>query len=338
VAIRRSSAPQTAALITDLTGNDAVRREAALARLAIAGARAVDPLLHALPTASGAAQAAILRALEMIAEPRTLPASIAALRSPDTTVALAAVGAVRAQLRSPDPPTADGSLEALTVVAIDASRSEVVRVAVIDALSDLGSDVLDAIRQRLEGEPAGRVRRAAGLDGPAQTDIETAGARLEAAAGGEADDPDVLRRLLLEASDSIALSTLHDLVLVFRRHERAARDETTRARWEAARAAAHVALGARGSRLALFDLRDALNEAGDAALETFVRAAALVGDASCLEPLTAAWRRAAADGLKDHVARAGQSIVAREHLTKRHAVVRRLLTRFPDAVSVLTTP
>jgi hypothetical protein len=335
VAIRRSTAPQNAALIADLVGPDPVRRESAVARLAIAGSRVVDPLLHALPGATPAATVAILRTLEMIAEPRTLAVAVAALDSADMAVTLAAIGAVRAHLRSSTQETADASLEALTVVAIDGSRGDAVRVAALDALGDLGPDVLATIRERLRADPAGRVRRAAGLEGPVQTDVEAAGARLEGAVRAPADDPDVLRRLLLEAGASVALSTLHELVLVFRRHERAALDDAMQVRWESARAAVHVALSKRGSRLALFDLRDALNDASTEPLVDFVTAAASVGDASCLEPLIAAWRRATADGLRAHIVHAGRSIVEREHLTKRHAVVRRLLTRFPEAAPLL---
>ena len=334
MAIRRSSAPQTAALITDLTGNDAVRREAALARLAIAGARAVDPLLHALPAASGAAQAAILRALEMIAEPRTLPASIAALRVAGHDVALAAVGAVRAQLRLADPPTADGSLEALTSVAIDASRSQVVRVAVIDALSDCSPTCSTRF-----GSASRESRRdasdAAGLDGPAQTDIETPALRLEAAAGGEADDPDVLAAAVARGERQHRALDPSRFGAGFQA-TRALGPRRDDAGLEAARAAAHVALAraAAGWRSSICGMRS--NEAGDAALETFVRAAALVGDASCLEPLAAAWRRAAADGqgARSH-APASRSSRASIYEAARGGEA--AATRFPDAAPVLTT-
>jgi hypothetical protein len=337
VAIRRSTAPQTAALIADLVGADTVRREAAVARLAIAGARAVDPLLAALASASGDARIAILRVLERQAEPRTLGAAMSALALPTTAEALAAVGAVRALLRSQDQRSADAALDALTAVALDRARPDALRVAAIDALSDLGPAVVESIRDRLSTETAERVRRAVGLEGPVATDIEAGAARLEAARQGAPDDPDVLRQVLQEAGDSVALSTLHELVLVIRRHERGATGPL-RAQWEATRAAAHGALARRGSRLALFDLRDTLSDGATAPHPDVIAAAAAIGDASCLEPLALSLKRAASGDGRAELIRAGQSIIAREGLTRRHAAVRQLLARHPEASELVGTP
>jgi hypothetical protein len=335
VAIRRSTAPQTAALIADLVGGDAVRREAATARLAIAGPRAVDPLLTALTTASGDARIAILRVFELLGEPRTLSVSTAALASAAPAEALAGVGAVRALLRSTDPSSADAALDALTALALDRRRPDAVRVAAIDALSDLGAGVLDSIRERLSTETAERVRRAAGLEGPVATDLEAGAARLEAARHGASEQPDVLRQLLREAGDSVALSTLHELVLIIRRHQRDAAGPHL-VRWEAARAAAHAALARRNSRLALFDLREALSGGKAEPHADLVVAATMIGDASCLEPLALALQRAASDGRRAELLRAGQAIVARERLTRRHAAVRQLLARHPEAGELVT--
>lgn len=337
MAIRRSTAPQTAALIADLVGADPIRREAATARLAIAGSRAVDPLLAALGAASGDVRLAILRVLELLAEPRTLGASTAALASTTAAEALAGVAAVRALLRSSDQASADAALDALTAVALDRARSDAVRVAAIDALSDLGEAVLGSIRERLSTETADRVRRAAGLEGPVTTAIEAGAARLEAARQGAPDDPDVLRQLLREAGDSVALSTLHELVLVIRQRQRGLAGAEA-ARWESARAAAHAALARRGSRLALFDLREALSEGTTEPHADIVAAAAAIGDASCLEPLALALRRASSDGRRSELVGAGQSIVAREGLTRRHAAVRHVLARHPEAGALVARP
>ena len=54
--------------------------------------------------------------------------------------------------------------------------------------------------------------------------------------------------------------------------------------WTTARAAAHVALAQRGSRLALYDLRESLERAAPLPVE-FLTALSLIGDASCLEPI-----------------------------------------------------
>jgi hypothetical protein len=334
VAIRRSTAPQTAALIADLVGADAVRREAAAARLTIAGPRVVDPLLAALGGASGEARITILRVLERLAEPRALSALLSAVASQTMPEALTGVAAVRAMLRSPDQTSADAALGALTAVALDRTRPEALRVAALDALSDLGPGVVDSIREQLSDETADRVRRAAGLEGPVATDIEAGAARLEAARQGAPDDPDVLRQLLKDAGDSVALSTLHELVLVIRRHERTSAPPML-VRWESARAAAHVALARRGSRLALFDLRESLSEGATEPHPDMVAAVGVIGDASCLEPIALSLGRASPDGLRDDLLSAGRAIVAREGLTRRHAAIRQLLARHPEAAGLV---
>ena len=104
-----------------------------------------------------------------------------------------------------------------------------------------------------------------------------------------------------------------------------------------ARAAAHVALASRGSRLALYDLRESL-ESADAPLPVeFLAALSLVGDASCLEAIAAAYARPAASGRgrddwwRQHLADAFRAIVAREAITRRHAVMKKIEKRWPDA-------
>ncbi len=65
----------------------------------------------------------------------------------------------------------------------------------------------------------------------------------------------------------------------------------------------------------------------------FLAAAAAIGDDACLEPLAAAWVNSSANDRwwRDHVAEAFRAIVAREHLTRRHPVLRRILERWPAA-------
>jgi hypothetical protein len=335
VAIRRSSAPQTSALIKDLAGADPVQREAAVARLAIAGSRAVEPLLQALPQASVATQTAILRALELIASPRAVQPAITSLSSPDAAVVIAAIGAMRPHLGSPDESVAAMALDALTAKALDRTAADAVRVAALGALADAGDPVLTALRNGLQSEPRARVRRAAGLDGPVETEIELAAARLEAAIETGENDPELLHRLLVEAGSSIALSMLHELVLFLRGRERAERDGSVQAAWQAARGAAHLALARRESRLALFDLREALSQVSATRLEPFVKAVEAIGDASCLDALVTAWERTAADG-RAPIAQAFKVIVVRERLTRRHATVKRAIGRAPGLAAFLS--
>ena len=70
----------------------------------------------------------------------------------------------------------------------------------------------------------------------------------------------------------------------------------------------------------------------------FLAALEEVGDATCLEPLAAAYDASAAGAdpwWRDHLATAFRAIVHREGLTRRHAAVKRLTTRWPVATADL---
>jgi HEAT repeat protein len=88
----------------------------------------------------------------------------------------------------------------------------------------------------------------------------------------------------------------------------------------AARAAGHLALAKRGSRVALYDLREWLDAAREPLPADAVSALTLVGDASCLEPIAKAYSRSRDGRLLEAFAR----IMKRERLTRRHAVIRKL--------------
>ena len=65
-----------------------------------------------------------------------------------------------------------------------------------------------------------------------------------------------------------------------------------RAEWLALRAPRTGALADRGSRLALYDLRESLESAREPLPVDFLGAAAAIGDVTCLEPLAAAYAHA----------------------------------------------
>jgi hypothetical protein len=359
VVIQRSSSAETTRLIHDLIGADPVRREAATARLAIVGERAVDRLLAALTDAAPDAGVAILRTLELIGSPRAVPAALARLEAPNDAVAVAAVSAIRPHLRATDDRVASESLEGLTALALAKRRSDPPRLAALDALDDLGSDTLQPICDRLRHDPSPCVRRAAGLhtgdplprtkdpSGIAPPSPDTPTARLKAAARGELpDDAKTVRALLADAGGTVALSVLHDLVLTLRAKERAVSaaasldakaeaDGAAELDWMAARAATHQALAERHSRLAVFDLRDTFEGASARIPLGFVAAITQVGDASCLPALAAAWQRVDDRWMRDHLAAAFKAIMARDRLTRRHAIVRRALDRAPKAAEML---
>jgi hypothetical protein len=115
-----------------------------------------------------------------------------------------------------------------------------------------------------------------------------------------------------------------------------------RAEWTTARAAAHLALAERGSRLALYDLRESLNDTARLPVE-FVAALSLVGDAGCLEAIAGAYARSSEAGRarddwwRQHLADAFVTIVRREKMTKRHAVIKKIAKRSANVADELWT-
>ena len=104
-------------------------------------------------------------------------------------------------------------------------------------------------------------------------------------------------------------------------------------KWAVVRGVLHQHLAARGSRLALYDLREALEGARGPLPVGFLSAAAVVGDVSCLLPLARAWVDAPPDDRwwRDHVAEAFRAIVAREALGRRHPTLKQILEKWPAA-------
>lgn len=100
-----------------------------------------------------------------------------------------------------------------------------------------------------------------------------------------------------------------------------------------ARAAAHHVLAQRNSRVALYDLRETFDAAHGPLPLDVLHAAALIGDASCIEPLGRAWAAAGKDlWWRDRLAETARAIVAREKLTGRHSAIRRVRERYPGFV------
>lgn len=336
--IQRSSSSQTVRLISDLLGDDAVRREAAVARLAIVGDRAVDRLLAALPEAPAPGRVAILRVLEAIASPRVLPFITPWLAAHEDAVAVAAACAVRPHLKAEDDGVATSALAALTDLVLDTTRSDPPRLAALDALSEMDADTLLPIRDRLRTDPSPRVKRLAGWTEADEPSAENAAARLEAAARGELpEDGEALRALVTSAGAAVSLPALLDLVKTLRSREQQTSDEGMRRRWEGARAAAHQALAERHSRLAVYDLRETLESAGPELPVGFLAAVTEIGDASCLESIATAWQQVQEPWVREQLVAAFREILAREKLTRRHAAVRRVLERRPEAGRALLT-
>jgi len=343
--IRPSSGKQIDTLVAGLSAPDAVTREAAVARLTIIGARTVERLIGVVESsAAPVARIAALRALEAIADPRALEISLDALDDRDPGVVATAAATTRTFLRGP---RGAAAVDRLIGVAMDAARSTPVRAAAIHALGALEASTREPLWKVLRDDPDPDVRA---LVQPSPSNTHTPAiadpvAELtQAAARGLPDDPAAVREALARAGAALALPLLHRIVERVREREAAETSAGRRAEWTRARAAAHVALANRGSRLAVYDLRESLEavRVGATPLPVeFLAALSRVGDASCLEAIAAAYSRSRKpargrhDWWREHLADAFRAIVQRERITRRHAVIKRIEKKWKDACGEL---
>jgi hypothetical protein len=288
-----SRANEVDRLIANLQSPDPVRRDASVARLRVLGARALPRLAKIIAAPhSGSARAHALSALDGVENPRVVDIALEALAIADTETVIAALGVLRGWVAREK---GTRLLEAITAIAVDCGRDARIRVAAIDALSDLPGHLLQPIRDQ----------------GPPPEE------------GGPPLDNPVAARAWLEAHGAQAtLATLHDAINRFRDAER--RTETSRAReeWVKARGAAHAILADRGSRLALYDARDSFSTALAPLPPGFLDAVGRVGDASCLEPLARAWSASQDQRWRDQLSDAARQILVRSKLGSRNAVVK----------------
>jgi hypothetical protein len=333
VVIKASSAGEIRRLIGALDGADPIAREAAIARLGVIGARAVDPLLEVVRAARTPASAgAAMQALDAIGDPRAIPAAKDALASTDASLFRAAAALLRSFVSSADAPSASAALDALIAAALDPSRPSAVRSAALEALQDLPPQFIEPVRRALARDPDLASTR------------ETSSAAVpidqvwrDAIAGRLPDSPVAMKTALARHAASAPLTQLQRLVDALRAREQGEKDAAVRAEWQAVRGQVHQGLASRGSRVALYDLRESLLAEGPLPV-AFLAAIEEVGDAGCLEPLAAAYDASSRTGdawWREHVASAFRAIVQREGLTRRHTAVKRVLSRWPDAAAAL---
>jgi len=350
VPIKASSARQIETLVADLGSDRVATREAAVARLTLLGARAVERLLLLLHSnASANARAAALRTLEAIADPRALDRVLEAIDAADATVACAAASAARVFLRGP---RGNIAVDRLTTAVLDTARSEDVRIAALRALGDLERSTLAPLLAALQRDPSDAMKAATRLSAA----VDPAEVVTRAADRGLPEDPEELGEAVARAGGDIALPVLLRVIERVRERE-ASEPAARRAEWTRVRGRVHVALAARGSRIALYDLRESLEStssmssmssgsATSAPLPVeFLSALSTAGDVSCLEAVVAAYARATPSGgstgpkgdqwWRDHLADAFKTIVKRERLTRRHAVVKRIEKRWGSALEEL---
>jgi hypothetical protein len=306
VVIRSSQSPQIDSLVDDLRG-PAARRDAAVARLRIIGPRAVERLAAlAASDAPPDARTAALRALEGSDDDRALRAAAAASGDSNAGVARAAIAVLRGRLTGE---SGTEILDLLSGIALDAERPRDVRLAALDALSELPRHVVQPLLQH------------AGISD---------GGAAPASREGVLDDPSSASEWIAENA-AAPLSVLHDLISELRDRERREPSARTRQRWVLARGAVHALLARRGSRVALYDLRETFDAAHEPLPLDFLSAATALGDAATLEPLARAWAAASAKEKwwRERLRDAAADILTREKVTGRHAAVKRIRAKWP---------
>lgn len=323
--IRASHGAEIRGLLDGLASSDEMRRESAIARLAIIGERAVDRLIETYGTADRATRIAILRTAEAIADPRVLSIAAEALGA-GGDLAVSGASTLRVLLEAPNETAAARALDALVATALDRGAERRVRVAAFDALSELPSSVREPIAAALRDDPDRALhqqatavsREAAAVDAAWQDALEE---RLP-------DDPSVLREAVKARGGSAPLGSLQKLVDAIRLREAEAGVDRT-GEWQQVRGAIHQALALRGSRVAVYDLRETLETASAALPATFMAALHAVGDESCLEPIATAWDASSDEVWRHQLQAAFTAIVSRERLTRRSPVLKRISTRWP---------
>jgi HEAT repeat protein len=331
--IKASSGKQIAALIADLGSDRGVTRDAAVARLTVIGQRAVASLIGVVESPGAATtRAAALRALEGIGDAHARVAILRAVDDDDPLVAATAASAARAYLRGPHGAAA---LDRLARTALDRSRDRTVRIAAVAAIRQLPSSTIAPLLTALRQDPDQALRELAETAPPAgrrgrPDPVRTLTA---AAAGRLPDDANLLRHAVISAGPAAPLTDLLRVIEAVRDRE-GREPPQTREPWRAARAAAHLCLAHRGSRIAVYDLRESVAAAAEARQPVeFLAALSAVGDASCLEAIAAAHARAEDRWWRDHLAATLRAIVARERLTRRHAVIRKIEKRWPGVLT-----
>ena len=225
-------------LIADLDSSDSVRRDASIARLRVLGARAVPRLAKVIASSSpSGVRVRAMAALEGIDDRQASEIALHTLTATDVDLVVAALGVLRGWV-----PRETGTrlLEAITVIAVDRNRDARLRVAAVEALSELPDHLVRPIREQAPPPEA---------------------------AGPLLDDPVVAREWVDAHGAKATLATLHDAIKTFRDSEDRADTSRGRAEWITARGAAHERLAERGSRLALYRCpRDPQQHARSAAI------------------------------------------------------------------------
>jgi hypothetical protein len=327
VVIKASSRTQIEALIADLGSERAVARESAETGLTLIGGRALERVMALAGdrSRSSTARTAALRVLEAMANPRSLDVILRTIDDPDDAVAAAAAGAARVFLRE-----ARGAavVDRLTTAALARQRDESIRIAALGSLAELGPSMLKPLYDTLLNDPSPVITALVSPPSRANPGERNAEWLRTAIEGDLPDEPAALRQAVLRAGNTTPLHLLQRLIERLGERERITAAER-RMEWTMTRGAAHAVLASRGSRLALYDLRETLEAAKAPLPVEFLAALREIGDARSLEPIAAAYTSAKDEWWRDQLVETFRTVVSRERITKRHAVVKRIGKRWP---------
>jgi HEAT repeat protein len=300
MSIKPSAASEIRLLVESLGGADGVKRESAIARLAVIGARAVDRLVAVFdaPETTRTTRAGILRVLEAVGDARAIPLARRTLQD-GGDMAIAGVGALRPLLASESADVSAESLDLLMAILLDEKVERRVRAAAFDALQDV-SDVRERIGSVLGNPPDGQTVDAIWQD---------------AISGQLPDNAGVLRQAVQLRAAEAPLGVLQKLIDAVGARE----SGELASEWRAVRGALHQALALRGSRIAVYDLRETVESTVDALPSTFVAALHLVGDESCLAAIAAAQKSSHDERWRHQLEAAFTAIVKRDKLSRKPA-------------------
>jgi hypothetical protein len=279
--------------------------------------------------ASPAARIAALSVFEAKPTARGLQSALVAVDDANDEIVGAAIAALAPHVRSAEGAAA---VDRLTAIALDRTRTIPIREAAVRALLDLDTGSLRPLLKELRKDAAPEI---AALATNARTPPEEPSQLVASAVEGRLPpDGEVLRRAIVRTGRTLSLPDVLTLIERIHSHEKSA-PAAARGHWQAARAAAHLALARRGSRIALFDVRETVQRAKEPVAMEFLAALETIGDASCVDALARAYASTQDRWWRGHLAQVFRAIVRREKLTRRHAVVRKLRERDPAVLEEL---
>jgi hypothetical protein len=247
--------------------------------------------------------------LQASADERALPVARRALEA-GGDLAVGAISLLTTFLERGRGETHARALDLLLAVSNDPNQERRVKAAAVDALTSASDDIRAALGQLFAG--IGSERDA--------TWEEAVEARLP-------EDPAALADAVDSRAERAPLLEILRVIEAVRARESA--DGPRQAEWQMVRGTLHHVAAARGSRVALYDLRETLEAARAPLPAAYLSAVQMIGDAACLEALAATFTHATTVGWQRQLAETFHELARRLKLTRRHAAMRRALAMAP---------